>query len=382
MARITDARRQLTDAVREIPLQLVCEAAGLIYDKSDQQYKDCKGGSIAISISKDGRAWCDYKSDKPTKQTTFGGYGAINLWQHLTNEDIPTTINSLAANFGYGSAASEFVSHIQRSPEKVIREIEPEKAPIEVKDYPDKWHLAFKYLTEERMISPRIVTRLRERGQIYASSHGDPIFVGRDEQGRHRIANKRLRNPIIREDGGSKLSHLTIEGSCKKYVFGLKLGKEIKQIIVFESAIDLMSWVDLRMRDKTLPSDTWLVATFGLRSTLPTAVHDAVLACGTVQTIKAAYDDDPDLPDGRPAKGNRMAAAMANNLAETEGMSGIKVMREVPGSGKKDFNDLLKSVVRRERGIPEPEPIVETPVAIPHVAIPKRREEPTSCYRM
>ena len=220
MARVSDSRRQLTDAVREIPLNLVCEAAGLIFDKTDKQYKDCKGGSIAVSISKDGRGYYDYKSDKSKP----GGYGAINLWQHLTGEDVPTTINSLAAHFGFGSAANEFVSHIQRNPEKAIREIEPEKPPIEVKDHPNKWTDAFKYLTEERMISPRIVTRLRERGQIYASSHGDPIFIGRDYQGRNRIGNKRLRNPIITEDG-KKLSHLTIEGSCRKYAFGLMLGR-------------------------------------------------------------------------------------------------------------------------------------------------------------
>lgn len=95
------------------------------------------------------------------------------------------------------------------------------------------------YLTQQRKLSPSLVGFFIGAGDIYEDvEHHNVVFVGRDADGHPRYASCRSTHAKFRKD---------ISGSDKSFGFSYR-GKD-QQLLIFESPIDLMSFIELFPKD-------------------------------------------------------------------------------------------------------------------------------------
>ena len=91
------------------------------------------------------------------------------------------------------------------------------------------------YLTQERKLSPSLVNFFIAAGDIYEdAAHHNVVFVGRDADGHPRYASSRGIREKFRQDAA---------GAEKAFGFAHR-GTD-KQLLVFESSIDLLSFIEL-----------------------------------------------------------------------------------------------------------------------------------------
>ena len=91
------------------------------------------------------------------------------------------------------------------------------------------------YLTQERKLSPSLVNFFIAAGDIYEdAAHHNVVFVGRDADGHPRYASSRGIHEKFRQD---------VAGAEKS--FGFAHHGADKQLMVFETPIDLLSFIEL-----------------------------------------------------------------------------------------------------------------------------------------
>ena len=96
------------------------------------------------------------------------------------------------------------------------------------------------YLQKERGISKRVIDFFVTRGLIYESMpYHNIVFLGNDKEGIPRFASMR---GVFDKNG--KCFKCDVEGNDKRYGFNVR-NQDSKELIVFEAAIDLMSYVEL-----------------------------------------------------------------------------------------------------------------------------------------
>ena len=96
------------------------------------------------------------------------------------------------------------------------------------------------YLQKERGISKRVIDFFITRGLIYESMpYHNIVFLGNDKDGVTRFASMR---GVFDKNG--KCFKCDVEGNDKRYGFNVR-NQDSKELIVFEAAIDLMSYVEL-----------------------------------------------------------------------------------------------------------------------------------------
>ncbi len=96
------------------------------------------------------------------------------------------------------------------------------------------------YLQKERGISKRVVDFFVTRGLIYESMpYHNIVFLGNDKEGITRFASMR---GVFDKNG--KCFKCDVEGNDKRFGFNVR-NPENKELLVFEAAIDLMSYVEL-----------------------------------------------------------------------------------------------------------------------------------------
>ena len=96
------------------------------------------------------------------------------------------------------------------------------------------------YLQKERGISKRVIDFFVTRGLIYESMpYHNIVFLGNDKEGITRFASMR---GVFDKNG--KCFKCDVEGNDKRYGFNVR-NQDSKELIVFEAAIDLMSYVEL-----------------------------------------------------------------------------------------------------------------------------------------
>jgi hypothetical protein len=104
---------------------------------------------------------------------------------------------------------------------------------------PDNCFL-YSYLKDERGISKDVIDYFVSQGLIYESRHyHNIVFKGNDKDGVTRFAGMR---GVFDKDG--KPFKCDVAGNDKRYGFNV-LNERNCEIIVFEGAIDLMSYVDI-----------------------------------------------------------------------------------------------------------------------------------------
>lgn len=96
------------------------------------------------------------------------------------------------------------------------------------------------YLQEERGIGKGVIDFFVTRGLIYESlPYHNIVFLGNDKDGITRFASMR---GVFDKNG--KCFKCDVEGNDKRYGFNVR-NPNSKELIVFEAAIDLMSYVEL-----------------------------------------------------------------------------------------------------------------------------------------
>ena len=118
-------------------------------------------------------------------------------------------------------------------------EKEDEKKPFVLPSRADGFSYVWSYLTEQRKIDKNIVTYFLEQGLIYEDrQYHNIVFKGVDKNGVTRFASRRG----VFDDAGKPFK-CDVAGSDKRYGFNHATGSEV--LIVFEGAIDLLSYIDL-----------------------------------------------------------------------------------------------------------------------------------------
>lgn len=201
---------------------------------------------------------------------------------------------------------------------------------------------AIKYLLR-RGIDKDLINMCVDKGLIYESKpYGNAVFVGKDETGRPRYASYRA--TIDRRIMGE------CKGSSKKYSFrintrdipgGLNLhtgeADKVEAVHVFESAIDLLSYVTVQKKYAHRHTDEPMLSLAGVsgrsgKSYIPVALNAYIERHPRTEYIYLHLDDDEA---GRAATGG-----IANAVSEKFG-DAIRVIDEPPRMGK-DMNDELR----------------------------------------
>lgn len=116
---------------------------------------------------------------------------------------------------------------------------EPKKAFV-LPEYAGSNAYLYHYLEQERGISKEVIDFFVEAGLLYeAKQYHNMIFVGTDVTGTPRFAS--MRGVFDKNGKGFKCD---VAGNDKRYGFNVVRGKS-RRIVVFEAAIDLMSYMTI-----------------------------------------------------------------------------------------------------------------------------------------
>jgi hypothetical protein len=183
----------------------------------------------------------------------------------------------------------------------------------------------YSYLNEERGISKTVIDFFVKKGLIYEEKrYHNIVFKGNDAKGVTKFASMR---GVFDKEG--ELFKCDVAGNDKEYGFNIS-NEESKALVVFEAAIDLMSYVDIH-------------GDFDSNKLALGMVHDAPLETFLrehpgVESIRFCLDNDKP---GRKA---------AEHLMEKYYGLGYEVEDCPPPAGYKDYNDWLVDAVRGLQG--------------------------------
>ena len=309
-----EAMKARTEALRQIPIELVAAKLGMVYEKQDKQWHD-GGRLMGVAIDETNNVYNDFKN---SDRLAAGG-GAIDFVMHYQKtQGLPCSFKD-AAEWLHVTYLND-----TPAPRPVNREaIQPRPAiDDQIVDKPDRYHRVSNYLWG-RGILPSVIKMMRDSGILLADDKANAVFVGKGEDGKIHIAEKRGTSTktgaeAFRQTNGSR-------DFCVQMAFG-----EAKKVAFFESAIDMASYVSMRFAAGKPPVDTLFVSTAGVRNTVPKSLHEVVK---NAREVVVAYDAD------KP--GDEAAIALAASVSEHGGPNATRAR-----PSKKDWNDVLNATQR------------------------------------
>ena len=174
----------------------------------------------------------------------------------------------------------------------------------------------YEYLTKDRAISKEVVDFFVNQGLIYESRpYHNVVFKGNDSKGVTRFAS--MRGVFDRQGKPFKCD---VSGNDKNYGFNL-VNEESTELLVYEAAIDLMSYMDIH-RDY---SSNMLALGMVADAPLETFLREHP----NIQSITFCLDND---------KAGREAT---QQLMRKYYELGYEVRDEPPPKGYKDYNEWL-----------------------------------------
>ncbi len=186
----------------------------------------------------------------------------------------------------------------------------------------------YRYLTGSRGISRRAVDCFVKSGLIYESRrYHNIVFKGNDKNGVTRFASLR---GVFDERG--KPFKCDVAGNDKRYGFNIAYD-DSNEVIVFEAAIDLMSYADIFSDYGTNKIALGMLGDAPLETFLGEHPH--------ISSIKFCLDNDPP--------GRNAAAA----LCEKYYGLGYEVEDAPPPAGYKDYNEWLVKAGAEIKARPE-----------------------------
>ena len=172
------------------------------------------------------------------------GGGVIQFLMEVEGKNWKDSVKYLLDNFAYVTGYDEYLKdgEIKRGTagyRKENREKE-KRGKIELPPKASQYKRLYAYLIKTRNISKQIVDFFVKRGDLYENDKGGMVFVGRDKEGIVKYA-------MIRGTSENKLFKGEAENSYKSYGFHLS-NKRNTKLVVFESAIDLMSYMTIKTK--------------------------------------------------------------------------------------------------------------------------------------
>lgn len=171
----------------------------------------------------------------------------------------------------------------------------------------------YRYLEHERGIARPVIDFFVGKGILYeAKNYHNIVFVGTDRDGVPKFAS--MRGVFDRNGKGFKCD---VAGNDKRYGFHLYYGKS-RKVIVFEAAIDLMSYITMFPKDKASMVALGMLADAPLETFL--AEHPEM------EEIQFCLDND--------GPGRKAAASLQQKYTE----KGYRTDVFLPPEPYKDFN--------------------------------------------
>jgi len=186
----------------------------------------------------------------------------------------------------------------------------------------------YSYLNKERCISKCVIDYFVDAGLIYESHHyHNVVFKGKDKDGVTRFAS--LRGVFDKDRKGFKCD---VTGNDKNYGFNITNEKS-KEVVVFEAAIDLISYVDINSDFETNMLALGMIGDAPLETFL--SEHSQI------QSIKLCLDND---------EAGKLATAQ---ITEKYRDRGYKVSSYPAPAKYKDYNEWLVAVKSIARTVAE-----------------------------
>ncbi len=193
------------------------------------------------------------------------------------------------------------------------RKKEEEKKPFVLPEPSGSNAYLYHYLEHERGIAHPVIDFFVEKGVLYeAKNYHNIVFVGTDRDGVPRFASMR---GVFGKDG--KGFKCDVAGNDKRYGFHLYYGKS-KKAVVFEAAIDLMSYITM------FPTDRASMVALGMLADAPLGTFLAEHP--EVEEIWFCLDND--------GPGRKAAASLQKKYME----QGYRTNVFLPPEPYKDFN--------------------------------------------
>ena len=179
----------------------------------------------------------------------------------------------------------------------------------------------YRYLTNDRGLSKETVEHFVKSGLIYESArYHNVVFKGNDKDGNTRFASMR---GVFDHDGRS--FKCDVAGNDKNYGFNVAC-EDSTQVLVFEAAIDLMSYADMMNDFFTNKLALGMVSDAPLETFLKEHKQ--------IGSISFCLDNDKP---GRDA---------TENLMQKYYSLGFDVEDLPPAKGYKDYNEWLVAIKR------------------------------------
>ena len=211
---------------------------------------------------------------------------------------------------GYGREQAALKNQVERKP------VKQEKKAFVLPEAAGSNSYLYSYLEKDRGLSRDVVDFFVKKGLIYESrNYHNIVFKGNDQSGVTRFAS--MRGVFDRQ---GKTFKCDVPGNDKHYGFNL-VNEESSSLVVFEAAIDMMSYMDIR-RDF---ESNFLALGMLFDAPLETFLKEYP------QITSIAFCLDNDKP-GREA---------TEKLMEKYFGMGYEVEDSPPPAGYKDYNEWL-----------------------------------------
>jgi hypothetical protein len=181
----------------------------------------------------------------------------------------------------------------------------------------------YSYLQKERGIGKDVIDYFVESDLIYESrQYHNIVFKGNDREGKTRFASMR---GVF--DSGGKPFKCDVAGNDKNYGFNV-VNEDSRELVVFEAAIDLMSYVELYADYESNKLALGMLADAPLETFL--SEHPQIM------TIRFCLDNDEP--------GRKAAGELLRKYYER----GYEVEDVPPPSGYKDYNEWLVAEKKKQ----------------------------------
>lgn len=234
----------------------------------------------------------------------MGGGGAIDLVMHLEGLDFTKAISWLGGNIDKNQAIGSAMVYAKKQAEAAIKKPAPLPEPAD-----QHWPHVRNYLISERGLNPKLVDKLHERGRLYADFLQNACF---------RYGSTSVERSGTRGVRWKGFAGVKAEG------FVLKTVNDSPGAVFVESAIDALSFMDLRKKQPELAAykDYDVIAVAGTSTQIVTKLSKEY------NHIIIAFDRDKN------HRGDEAFEEIKTTLNKAE--------RLTPAAPHKDWNDYMK----------------------------------------
>lgn len=171
------------------------------------------------------------------------GGGIIQFLMNVEGKTWKDSIKYLLENFVNTAGYDKYLKNREENRETTEyrkENSEEERGKIELPPIASRYKRLYAYLIKTRKIGKQTVDFFVKKGELYENDKGGMVFVGKDKEGTAKYA-------MIRGTSENKPFKAEAKNSDKSFGFKVANPRNNK-LVVFESAIDLMSYMTLKAK--------------------------------------------------------------------------------------------------------------------------------------